>query len=75
MTSLMGPVSSCTVGGKTTGAIITGLPTSFHCAASRLRDSFSHAICLLPVMVRSGSLIAGSGEGTGVCASATCSLR
>ena len=61
-----------------TGAIITGLPMTFHCGAwlPRVSDSLSQAICFLPVIERDGSLTSASSAGTGVGASVeTCSSR
>ena len=50
-------------GRTTTGAIITGLPTSFHWGPPVRRPSLSQSSCSRPVIVRSGSLISASAAG------------
>ena len=52
MTSLTGPTRSSGSEAKLTGAIITGLPITFHCARRLSSESFSHSSCRSPVIVR-----------------------
>ena len=76
MTSLIGSSSCCGTAPKLTGAIITGLPITFHCTRLLDSDFLSQSICCAPVIVRFGSLTSASAAGTGVGAAVlTCSLR